>query len=203
MIVSEYKLEDGSAVKNETADEWYSMAYVGHEMEIVRFDEEKDYSGVTLKPGETIHVTNLRSLEETDAFPIKVTHKKITYNAGDNLAFGGNDRLTITIRNESDAVILNPVIYVVSYNENLEPKSLDIIKADFPYVQVLTARENETISISPNSEQICIMSCNGQDISGMRAIIASYEDEEGNKTDNPAATLWLNQMLLGNVSGLD
>ncbi len=203
MIVSEYKLENGSAVKNETADEWYSMAYVGHKMEIVRFDEEKDYSGVTVKSGETVHVTNLKSIEETDTFPVKVTHKKITYNAGDDLALGGNDRLTITIRNESGAVILNPVIYVISYNENLEPKSLDIIKTEFPYVQVLTARENETISILPNSEQICIMSCNGKDISGMRAIIAGYEDEEGNKTDNPAAALWLNQMLSGNVSNLD
>lgn len=201
VIVASYTLLDNITVENENAEEWYESVYSNHVMDIIDFEEEENYSNTSFSQGKTINIANLKAIEEADSFPLKVTQKKIRKNAGNEIL--ANDLLILTIQNNSNIVLYNPVLYAVTYNKEYEPKSLGIIKAEYPYVQILTAKENESIVIMPNSKLICRMNCSANDITGLKAIVASYEDENGIKYENPSAAQWLTQMLESNMYEID
>ena len=201
-IVSAYTTSDNVVIENINAEKWYDAVYTDKKVETIYFDDNMDYGEIESKPGETVDIAAIKNLNVINSFPVQIIEKKIKVGGGSSF-FGESDLLVLKIENRSSKTIVNPVVYVISFDNRLNPKSLGIIKTSFPYIQILSVNSEKTIKIEPDTYETFQMDCDAKDIAGMFAMIASYELEDGTVCENPLANLWLESVITSNQYELD
>ena len=143
-------------------------------------------------------ISELKAIENSDTFDVKIKNKEVIKNPSIIQSVGPNDYCVFTIENNTSLSVSKIEIYTVAYSHErtLIQLSRDFLSVNSSAVQMFESNDDFKID-SGNSEQIAAK-CDASTIGGVRAIVVSYEDENGLKHENRTAREWLSKALGSN-----
>ena len=183
-------------VEKETKDE-PKEDVVGEEDE----DEEEDNDS----PKSPLDIKAIEELEAEDDFGVKIADKSVIEKYSVTVSAAGSDALVFDVENNTDSTVTDFEIYLVGYDKNNNKVQVGIgigsvnLGGQSHYVTTLSPAENSEI---PAGESRKLMTyCKAHTFTGVKAIVASYTDADGEVHENPIAEDWY--MLASEAITLD
>ena len=144
--------------------------------------------------GYKIDVSAMKALEAADAFPVKVTLKKVVEEYFDTELMDNNgDLLAFTVENGTDGEVSGFTLYFVAYDDGELTQDItsgivsSIASGGKPQLSTVTPPD---VSIAPGGTYETGLAVNYSRFTGVRAMIADYTLPDGTVVENPAFAAW-------------
>ncbi len=141
----------------------------------------------------------VETVEAKDTFEVKITNKSVVKNAGQNSAFDPSGRLILELGNKTGKEVKQVDVLAVGYRANegwaiLETTTLVTIS---PYggrsaeecIKVFSTSDG--FFIPKDSSEEIVLKCVLDGFIAIKAIVASYTDEDGTVHENPIVEEWV------------
>lgn len=150
----------------------------------------------TNKPsGKKIDVSKLKNIESKDTSLVKVEDLTMIED-GAGISMGGNDALSIKIKNDEQQEVTDCEIYLIGYDSNCYSVSLKGGIKGYNASDIVTFNTENTVIAAGASETVSIR-CDGENVNKINAFIGSYKTADGTVHENELTQDWINTALGG------
>ena len=140
----------------------------------------------------------VEAVEAKDTFDVKIVNKSVAKDMSAD-AFSAPDGLVLTIENKTGKEVKSVELCAIGYNTDEE---WDFIKTDYMTISPSRAgrtavdfikvfNTSEGFSIAKDSSEELILTFEADNFIAIKAIVASYTDEEGTVHENPIVEEWV------------
>ncbi len=167
---------------------------------------EDDVNTAETQTAALINIDKLKEIEENDYFEVRITDKEFVRDADTGaMVLDGRDLLLVTVANYTSSDISDVTYLIAAHTANNELKKLKqgvvYSYSGDPYVQAITSEEGAVIA--PGESYQIAFKCDIDDITGVRAIVASYRTSDGEVHENSQAVEWYKNVQVGRTTVLD
>lgn len=156
-------------------------------------------------PKSPLDIKAIEALEAEDDFGVKIAEKSVIEKYSVTVSAAGSDALVFDVANNTDSTVTDFEIYLVGYDKDNNKVQVGIgiasvnLGGQSEYITTLSPAENSEI---PAGESMKLMTyCKAHTFTGVKAIVASYTDADGEVHENPIAEDWY--MLASEAITLD
>ena len=167
---------------------------------------EDDVNTAETQTAVQINIDKLKEIEENDYFEVRITDKEFVRDADTGaMVLDGRDLILLTVANYTSADITDVTCLIASYTADNELKKLTqgamFTYSGDPYVLAITSEEGAVIA--PGESYQAAFKCDINDITGVRAIVASYRTADGEVHENSQAVEWYKNVQVERTTVLD